>query len=732
MLQKETLTTKSFKSNTSETAVQFVKGVGPKLGAVFSSRGICTVKDLLTFFPRAYEDRTRIFRVAELKDGQPATVLLQVMGARKIPLRKSGRTILEVRCRDQTGLMTLKWFHVPRGMEARFTPGLSILATGTVKAFMSRLEMVHPETTIGDENVKKNLDQQRDFGRIVPIYTEIEGVPTRILRKILWNALEKFNGCLSEDLPEPFLRLHNLPGLAEAVRSIHFPPADLSSYNLEDLIKFNTRYHWRLIYEEFFKFEYLILRQRLNMEREKASAFGNHGGSCALADLSKELPFKLTRDQSKVINEIMTDIAIEQPMNRLVQGDVGSGKTVVALLTAGAVIAEGGQVALMAPTEILAEQHFRNSLKLFQGKICTKLLTGKTTNAERLDIQNRTASGEPLLVIGTHALLEDPVVFKNLVYVMIDEQHRFGVEQRRTLKMKGVRKDPAGMSIFPHTLVLTATPIPRTLALTAYGDLAISTIKEMPPGRSPVITKVVRGDAKISSYEKIRDELRKGHQAYFIYPLVNESEAEGFTNLRAATVEAERLSREVFPEFKVGLLHGQLSADEKSSVMDAFKKGEIQVLVSTTVVEVGVDVPNATIMSVEHSDRFGLSQLHQLRGRVGRGEKQSYCFYFAPKYSSETSGQRLEVLEETTDGFVIAEADLEIRGPGEFLGVRQAGSLPFKIAELVRDREWLLRAREDAIKLLKDDPDLVNLEHLPLRNYFLREGKIQFERLKTS
>jgi ATP-dependent DNA helicase RecG len=346
----------------------------------------------------------------------------------------------------------------------------------------------------------------------------------------------------------------------------------------------------------------------------------------------------------------------------------------------------------------------------------------------------RLKAGEPVLLIGTHALIEEPVDFKNLVYVMIDEQHRFGVEQRRTLRHKGTRKDPgSGRNIFPHSLVLTATPIPRTLALTAYGDLAVTSIQEMPPGRTPIVTKVVRDKTqRMRAYETIRGELVKGHQAYFIYPLVNDSEAEGFTELKSAVAEAERLQAEVFPEFKVGLLHGQLKPDEKAKVMDAYKRGETKILVSTTVVEVGVDVPNATIMAIAHSERFGLSQLHQLRGRVGRGAKQSYCFLFTHHRVGDLTAQRLDVLEQTGDGFKIAEADLEIRGPGEFLGTRQAGGLPFKLANLVRDQSWLLKARDDASDLLKLDPELELPVNARLRRYYERDGKIQFDRLKTS
>ena len=750
MLPKAKSVTTSSKSSTNnsadrpsseiDTPVQFIKGVGPKLGAIFKNRGIETVKDALYFFPRHYEDRTKFLPIKQLVEGANATISAKITGMRKIPTRGYGKSLLEVRIEDAAGgTMALKWFHAPRGMEARFQPGVEIIATGAVKQFMGRFEMIHPELTFNashPDTEGASESGNHNFGRIVPIYTEIEGVSTRILRKVLWESIQKFSGNLVEDLPERLLAKHKLPPLSQAIRTIHFPPDPKNNDSPEiiDLLEFRSPVHWRLIYDEFLKFEYLVLRKRLRMEKELAPALGKHGGFAAAEALEKLLPFQLTGDQKKSIAEILKDLSESHPMNRLIQGDVGSGKTAVAFLTAGFVIAEGGQVALMAPTEILAEQHYKNAIKIFGGRLNCAILTGKTPQSERNVLLAKLAAGEPILLIGTHALIEDPVVFKNLLYVLVDEQHRFGVEQRRTLKKKGVRTDEKTKRlIYPHSLVLTATPIPRTLALTAYGDLAVSTLQELPPGRSPIKTHVVRERArKGQAYEFIRKELKEGHQAYFIFPLVNESEAEGFTNLKSAVAEAERMSSEVFPDFKVGLLHGQMKPDDKSKIMNQFQRNEIQILVSTTVVEVGVDVPNATVMAIEHAERFGLSQLHQLRGRVGRGGAQSYCFLFSHPRVGETTAERLEVLEETTDGFKIAEADLEIRGPGEFLGTRQAGDLPFRLANLIRDRDWLLKARDDAMDLLKVDPNLEAPENARLRRYFEREGSLQFDRLKTS
>jgi ATP-dependent DNA helicase RecG len=413
---------------------------------------------------------------------------------------------------------------------------------------------------------------------------------------------------------------------------------------------------------------------------------------------------------------------------------VGSVKTIVCLLSAAYVLEHGYQAVLMAPTEILAEQHFKNAVKLFSGKLKVALLTGSTSQPQRQALQERLNQQEPLVVVGTHALLEDPVVFPKLGLVMIDEQHRFGVEQRSVLRKKGEKIDPKTKKpILPHLLLLSATPIPRTLALTAFGDLTVSSIQQKPPGRTPIKTRVIREQAeKLQAYQWIRSQLTQGRQAFFIYPLVNESEAEGFTQLKSAVQEAQILGEQVFPEFKVALLHGQMTSEEKEEVMNRFKKGETQILVSTTVIEVGVDVPNATVMFIEHSERFGLSQLHQLRGRVGRGQHASYCFLSASKSREGSSYERLHVLEKSEDGFFIAEADLKIRGPGEFLGTRQSGSLPFKIADLVRDRDLLLKARDDAMAILTEDLHLSLPKHSSFRKYFLKEGAQQFHRLMTS
>ena len=746
MLPKDKFDTTSSKSPTNssgtrtvsvsglETPIQFIKGVGPKLGAVFNSREIYTVRDLFHFFPRGYEDRSQSQSITTLEDGAKATLSVRVLSSRSIPIQKLGRSLFEVRCTDlaSTGGISLKWFHLPRGLDRKMQAGAQFVVTGKVKDYQGRKEIVHPEITWGTMLEEAKAEGNSNVGRIVPIYVELEGIPSRTFRKVLWEALEKFGSAVPEDLPVGLSASRGLPTAAEAIRALHFPPEEVGA-DLQALVEFETPAHRRLIYDEFFKFEYLMLRQKLNVEKAAAFSFGHRGGVDRVKSLIRELPFQLTRGQLNAIREILDDLRAPHPMNRLVQGDVGSGKTAVAFLTAACVVSEGHQAALMAPTEILAEQHYLNLRKLWGEKIPAVLVTGKTGTSERARVQSLLSSGQPLLVIGTHALLEDWLSFKTLSYVMIDEQHRFGVEQRRTLRNQGSRIDPeSGKMALPHSLILTATPIPRTLALTAFADLTVSTISELPPGRSPIKTRVIRDSAqRTQAYQAIREELLQGRQAYFIFPLVNDSEAEGFTHLKSAVAQAEYLADEVFPGHRVGLLHGQMRSDQKATVMEQFKSGAIKVLVSTTVVEVGVDVPNATVIAIEHAERFGLSQLHQLRGRVGRGQYQSHCFLFSAQSRGGTVNARLEVLEQTQDGFKIAEADLEIRGPGEFLGTRQAGSLPFRLGNLVRDRELLLQARDDAMNVLRQDPELRCEIHKPLSEYFSREGERQFGRLGT-
>jgi ATP-dependent DNA helicase RecG len=629
-------------------------------------------------------------------------------------VRGKGRVLHELRVEDGSGILNLKWFYFPKGLETKLLPGTRLTLIGTPKIYRNVFEMIHPEIRWDrEENSNPHVE------RIVPIYSEIEAVSTSVLRRILWEALEKYGARWEEDLPKSLVEKYHFPSAATSIREMHYPSSQ------EGQEKCRTR----LVYEEFLKFELLVLRKRLQIARVAAPVWDLSALRSHVKSLEDRLPFPLTRGQTLALAEILQDLCSSKkgPMNRLLQGDVGSGKTVVALLSAGAIIGEGSQAVLMAPTEILAEQHFRSAKTLLGDTLPIELLMGSTRTEERIRILGRLERGEPLLLLGTHAVLEDPVKFRKLDLVMIDEQHRFGVEQRRKLRNKGIRE------CHPHQMVLTATPIPRTLSLTYYGDLESSVLRDRPPGRKPIFTKVLRTpEDRIESLRRIHLEIKNGRQAYFIYPLVEESEAEGFTELRSALQEHARLQNEVFPDLRVGLLHGQMKSQEKERVMQGFKEGAIQILVSTTVVEVGVDVPNATLMYIEHAERFGLSQLHQLRGRVGRGTHASTCFLATRPHVTDAAYARLSILERSQDGFEIAEEDLKIRGPGEFLGTRQAGSLAFLVADLVRDQSWLLQAREDALEILKKDPELQDLAHQCLHRFIEQEGQLQSARLHTS
>ncbi|MCM0605219.1 MAG: ATP-dependent DNA helicase RecG [Xanthomonadaceae bacterium] len=707
-----------------QTPIQFVKGVGPKLGSIFKSRGVETVRDLLYFFPREYEDRQKLKRISDVIAGEKATVALEIISTKRIPVRfGKSKFILETRCKDSSGVLSLKWFHVFQGLEVKLKTGAQILATGVVKEYRGLKEIIHPDiswsTTASTEAIEPAVTQH--IGRTIPIYTEIEGVSTKLLRTVLWNALDRYIDQVHEDLPEELLKKYALPRLNSAIYELHFP-SDKTSLN--ELSEFKTLAHQRLIYEEFLKFQFMVLKNRSERQFKMALPVDQKKAKTIINEIIPYLPYTLTGDQKKAIADILGDLEKPHPMNRLIQGDVGSGKTIVSLLTAAGILGSGYQAALMAPTEILAEQHLKNAKICLGGRFPVYLLTGKTSAKEKKAIIADLATGEPALVIGTHALIEDPVKFENLALIMIDEQHRFGVEQRRALRQKS--KIPS------HLLILTATPIPRTLALTAYGELHNTQIKEMPPGRMPVNTRVITVNQRNSAWAQIREELKKSRQAYVVCPLVSDSETEGFEDLKSVETEVEYLSKEVFPDFKVGLLHGKMKSEEKNRVMNAFKAGEIHILVSTTVIEVGVDVPNASIIIIEHAERFGLSQLHQLRGRVGRGSHASLCLLMTGTRVNEWTEKRLSIMEKTTDGFKIAEADLEWRGPGEFLGTRQAGALPFKLANLVRDQKWLELARTDAEVLIEKDPTLSSPEHKNLRQFFIREGSVQLDRLKTS
>ncbi|MGC9109610.1 MAG: ATP-dependent DNA helicase RecG [Caldimicrobium sp.] len=689
--------------------IDLIKGIGPKIAKKFQKKGIETIEDLLFFLPRTYEDRRKITPIGELVEDKTAVVFGEIIksGVNYYSKRKT----YEVLMTDGTGFLTLKWFNFQeRVMRGLYPPGKKIYAIGEVHRFLKTLEMIHPETFSEEEEEKL----ERELGRIVPVYSAIEGLPEKTLRKIMRSVVEEYVDLVDNLIPPHILKKANLLPLKEALRNLHLPQ---TSENFEDLLNERNIYLRSLSFEELFFLELGLALKKSQVVKEKGIAFRVE--SPLVEEFLKRLPFELTKAQRRVIEEIKKDMAKPTPMNRLIQGDVGCGKTVVAFVSALIAIDNGYQVALMAPTEILAEQHYRNFrayAQLMGIPFC--LLTGGISPAKKREIYHGLATGYYKLVIGTHALFQEKVEFKKLGLVIIDEQHRFGVLQRAALREKA-------KGITPDTLVMTATPIPRTLALTVYGDLDVSIIDEMPKGRKPVITKLFLEYNKDKAYALVREELKRGNQAYVILPLIEESES---LNLKAVMTYGEELQREVFPEFKVRILHGKMSSVEKDKIMQAFKRGEINVLVSTTVVEVGVDVPNATVMVIEHAERFGLSQLHQLRGRVGRSEKQSYCFLIAYNVSFQSEAfKRLQILMQTYDGFKIAEEDLKLRGPGDLFGTQQSGFIEFKRADPVRDLDLLLLARDFAFELIREDPELK--KYPALREELFRRWE---ERLKLS
>jgi len=671
-----------------ERSVDIVKGIGPKLAKKFAKKEVYTIEDLLYFIPRDYQDRRKVTPISELVEGESLIVYGEII--KSGPSHYGKRKVYEVVITDGSGYLYLKWFNFNEGLWRKLYPlGKRIYAYGEVSRFGRNFEMIHPEVVGDEEEEKLTLE----IGKIVPVYSSMEGVSNKVLRKILKSALEEYLPYIPNLIPSKYLKKAGYLPLRTALEKLHAPDDNADILSLRDG---RSIYHKSLAFEEFFFLELALAWRKGKLKEESGIAFNVQ--SKLVEEFLAKLPFELTNAQKRVFEEIKQDMARPVPMNRLLQGDVGCGKTVIAFLASLIAVENGYQVALMAPTEILAEQHYYNFRQYNQLLgLNVALLTGGTPPSRKREIYHGLKTGYIQLVIGTHALFQEAVEFRRLGLVIIDEQHRFGVLQRAELRAKA--KD-----LTPDTLVMTATPIPRTLALTIYGDLDVSIIDEMPKGRKPVITKLFLEHNKDLAYELVKAELKKGHQAYVILPLIEESEA---LDLKAVLTYGEELKKRVFPEFKVEILHGKMSSHEKERIMQAFKRGEINVLVSTTVVEVGVDVPNATVMVIEHAERFGLSQLHQLRGRVGRSDKQSYCFLIAYKVSFGSEAfKRLEILTKTTDGFKIAEEDLKLRGPGEFLGTKQSGYLEFRRADLVKDYDVLLKARECAFDLIKEDPEL--------------------------
>jgi ATP-dependent DNA helicase RecG len=664
----------------------YVKGVGPARAKMLEAKGLKTIEDILMYAPFRYEDRSNVKTIRELAPGEMATVLAEVASAKVSGFRRQNLGLFEATFTDRSGAALLgKWFHGAYLADV-FAPGLTVALFGKVEwdSYSGSLTMMHPEFEILSSD--EDGDLSLHTGRVVPIHEAAGRVTARIFRGLLYRILEALPP-IEDSLPEQIRRTLKLPDRWSAIRDLHFPPPDSDLRLLND---FRSPAQFRLIFEEFFWLE-------CGMELKRAKARVYPGIAFELTgrvreQILKMLPFKPTGAQKKVLREIAEDMARPHPMYRLLQGDVGSGKTLVATEAAIIAIENGYQVAVLAPTEILATQHYFYFKKLLHKlDYVVILMTGSNTAREKAQFRKLAAHGLAKVVVGTHALLEPDVEFHKLGLAIVDEQHRFGVEQRQKLMEKGEH---------PDVLVMTATPIPRTLALTIYGDLDVSVIDEMPPGRLPIVTEHVDETRIEQVYSVLRKEIEAGRQAYVVYPVIEESETQA---MKAAVKMHAHLSEIVFPDLRVGLLHGKLSPAEKEDAMEKFQRGETQILVATTVVEVGVDVPNATLMLIEQAERFGLAQLHQLRGRVGRGAEQSFCILVTGKLN-QTARERIRTLVESNDGFYIAEMDMKLRGPGEFFGTKQSGLPVLAIGNILRDADILEIARKEAAAFVAHPP----------------------------
>jgi ATP-dependent DNA helicase RecG len=715
------------------TPVQYVKGIGPKLAEVLATKGISTVEDLLYYLPFRYEDRLNPRRISELRPGEMASIIAEVRGSALLRTRRGPLFELTVgdptapslpeRPSSQPGMFgavrsSLKciWFHGAY-LQDRFQPGQLLALYGKVetpKAGRARLELINPQFEILHGETPDSAADSLEIGRIVPVYGSMADgkITSRWFRRVIHGALENLTPDVPDAIPAAIRKRMRLAPRREAFWQAHWPPENAS---LAELQMARTPAQVRLIFEELF-----FLELGLELKRRKMRALP--GIAFKIDDRVREavkriLPFHPTAAQKKVLKEIAGDMRQPVPMRRLLQGDVGSGKTIVALEAAIIAIENGHQAALMAPTEILATQHYLSARRILEP--CgyrIVLLTGSLDQRQKRETRRHIAQGNAQLVIGTHALIEEKVEFGNLGLVIVDEQHRFGVMQRMKLMKKALADDDDAESeagnqkseirnqkledLQPDVLVMTATPIPRTLALTLYGDLDVSILDELPPGRSPIVTRRVSDERAAEVFGFVRKQVVAGHQAYVVYPVIEENEER---ELKAATRMYDEIRKKVLPDLRIGLLHGRLASDDKEIAMRRFQRGEIDVLVATTVIEVGVDVSNATIMVVEHAERFGLAQLHQLRGRIGRGAAKSYCVLMTGNKISPEGELRLDTMVRTTDGFEIAETDLQLRGPGEFFGTRQAGLPAFRVANLIRDRELLEVARREAAALISGD-----------------------------
>ncbi len=670
--------------------VSKIRGIGEKQAKNLEKLNVFSIKDLLYLFPRRYDDYSKLKSIQQLRYGEEVTILAKVVDM-KSQRTGRGKLISEVIVSDATGMLRLVWFNNAY-LERNLKVGMFITISGKVETSSGRLAMFHPDYESVDQ-------QQLNTNRIVPVYPLSRQITQRWLRKTQFNVVKFWAARVPEFLPAAVRESAQLVPLQEALTQIHFP-------DTQELLNSAQR---RFAFDEIFLLQLGVIRQKRQWQGLTGTAYSV--SDAWLADRLRGLPYALTNAQVKAVAEIRKDLGSPHPMNRLLQGDVGSGKTIVALLGMSIVMEGGAQAALMAPTSILAEQHYRTISRLLTepgseqaahfAPNQIRLLTGDTSTADRRVILKGLQSGEVKLLIGTHALIEDPVNFHNLQMIVVDEQHRFGVQQRAALRAKGDN---------PHLLVMTATPIPRSLQLTVFGDLDVSVMDEMPAGRLPIQTRIIYPYERHTVYELIEEQVQAGHQAFIIYPLVEQGENE---EVKAAVEEQQRLQAEAFPHLKVGLVHGRLKPADKDAVMLAFRNKEFDILVSTSVVEVGVDIPNATMMVIEGANRFGLAQLHQFRGRVGRGDAQSFCILI-PDSDSAAENERLAVMTQTNDGFVLAEKDLQQRGPGDFLGTRQAGFVDLKMANLA-DVRLIQKARAIAEQVLEKDPDLEAEENQALK-----------------
>lgn len=677
----------------SEVDVMYIKGVGPKVAYKLNKLGIFTAQDLMMYFPKKHIDYSSRTLIRDLKEGQTTTVFGFIKSVSSFNTRNN-LSVTRVVIGDESGRFELSFFNAKgnryllQRMKTQFPQNAGIMVSGIVKMnnYSGQLTMDKPTYSIMTGEFKEDANSNLNIARIVPIYTICEDLSIKTLRKAIFNAIELYKNDIKNIVPDFIRERLGIMNKKDAVKQIHFPE---TMNNLEHA-------RFSLIFEELFLIQLKLIRLRENTAKT-TSAYNLQVHKDGLVQkFIAGLPFELTSGQKQAVNEILQDMNSDAPMQRLLQGDVGSGKTVVATIMLLAAVENGYQGALMAPTEILAQQHYNNLVQwLTPLGLSVGLFLGSHGKKVRQKFETDLKNGQMNIAVGTHALIQENVDFNNLGAIVVDEQHRFGVKQRNILKRKSQN---------PQMLTMTATPIPRTLALTVHGDLDLTVINELPKGRKPIKTILTGSHRQV--WDLIKQEVESGRQAYIVYPLIDESET---LSAKAATIESEKLQQEIFPQFKIGLLHGKLKNDEKEEVMKDFKDGKYDILVSTTVVEVGVDVPNATVMVIENAERFGLSQLHQLRGRVGRSSLQSYCVLITSSRSQETR-ERLGIMTETNDGFVIAEKDLQLRGPGEFLGTRQSGLPDLIISDIVRDAKILEIARNEAIDFVKN----YNIDDFPM------------------